>query len=207
MILLETATTTTIDTPATVTCAQCPFARLIEDNRYCCQVSQTASDVKRGHWEATVSCFEALASAKAEAEKVAEVAEAPIAQTPARAPSKPATASQTVATAAIIPAPIAIIEENDAPPNRGGNDRNNAQLAIIREELTAIGIKLGKLISSRKDIKGWFVVWEGSPAALYWSSGNGWEISTRKGQSKLTGNWEGFDLIEHLDSNGIELPE
>ncbi|MEG5054568.1 MULTISPECIES: hypothetical protein [unclassified Microcoleus] len=108
----------------------------------------------------------------------------------------------------------------DEPPNRGDNrrgrvqpaakksqDRNSAELAIIREELAAIGIKLGKLISSREDIKGWFVVWEGSPAALYWSSGNGWEISTRKGQAELTGNWEGFDLIEHLDSNGIELPE
>lgn len=108
----------------------------------------------------------------------------------------------------------------DEPPNRGDNrrgrvqpaakksqDRNSAQLAIIREELAAIGIKLGKLISSREDIKGWFVVWEGSPAALYWSSGNGWEISTRKGQAELAGNWEGFDLIEHLDSNGIELPE
>jgi hypothetical protein len=72
MILTETATATTIDTaaPASFTCSQCPFARLIEDNRYCCQVSQTASDVKRGHWEATISCYEALAQAKAEAEKL-----------------------------------------------------------------------------------------------------------------------------------------
>ncbi|WP_445175329.1 hypothetical protein [Microcoleus sp.] len=38
MILLETSPTTTIDasTPASFTCSQCPFARLIEDNRYCC---------------------------------------------------------------------------------------------------------------------------------------------------------------------------
>jgi len=48
----------------------CPFARHIDGNRYCCQVSQTASDVKRGHCPATISCYEALA--KAEAEKVAE---------------------------------------------------------------------------------------------------------------------------------------
>lgn len=107
----------------------------------------------------------------------------------------------------------------DEPPNRGDNgrgrvqpakksqDRNSAQLAIIREELAAIGIKLGKLISSREDIKGWFVRWDGAPAALYWSSGNGWEIGTRKGQAELAGNWEGFDLMEHLDSNGIEFPE
>jgi hypothetical protein len=115
---LAQTTTTTIDTsaPATFTCSQCPFARLIEDNRYCCQVSQTASDVKRGHWEATVSCFEALAKAKAEAEKTLEPAAtetaAPIAQadttnttektsiaqaTPAaiRAPTKPAAAPTT----------------------------------------------------------------------------------------------------------------
>jgi hypothetical protein len=47
-----TQSATTIDratSPATFTCAVCPFARLIEDNRYCCAVSQTASDVKRGH--------------------------------------------------------------------------------------------------------------------------------------------------------------
>src|SRR4028118_335914 len=98
--------TTTIDTsaPATFTCSQCPFARLIEDNRYCCQVSQTASNVKRGHWEATVSCYEELAKAGAEkAEPVAEVKAAPIAQT--EAPATPATATapvpaQTLATPA-----------------------------------------------------------------------------------------------------------
>lgn len=190
MILLETATTTTIDTPATFTCAQCPFARLIEDNRYCCQVSQTAADVVRGHWEATVSCYEALAKAEAEA------------------PIAPATASHATPTA---------VETDNQPPGRGDgrgrvqpvktHDRNNAQLAIIREELAAIGIKFGKLIFSREDVKGWNVSWDSSPAALYWSSGNGWEISTRKGQAELAGNWEGFDLIEHLDCNGIELPE
>jgi hypothetical protein len=100
---------------------------LIEDNRYCCAVSQTASDVKRGHWEATVSCFEALA--KAEAEKAttpaaAEV-EAPIAKTdaPAPAPATPAPASHT-ATAAPTPAAIG---ENDEPPNRGDNGRGRVQ--------------------------------------------------------------------------------
>lgn len=53
-----------IPAPTSFTCAQCPFARHIEDNRYCCQVSQTASDVKRGHWEATVFCHEAIAKAE-----------------------------------------------------------------------------------------------------------------------------------------------
>lgn len=125
MILLETATATTIDAsaPASFTCSQCPFARQIEDNRYCCQVSQTASDVKRGHWEATVSCFEALASAKAEAEKVAEVEEAPIAQTETPAtPSTPAPATLSAEK----PAPTAIGTDNE-PPNRGDNGRGRVQ--------------------------------------------------------------------------------
>jgi len=219
MILTETATATTIDTaaPASFTCSQCPFARLIEDNRYCCQVSQTASDVKRGHWEATISCYEALAQAKAEAEKVAEpaaeVVEAPIAQT--AAPAAPA--SHTVTTAAVIPAPAAV-GEGDEPPNRGDNgrgrvqpakthDRTTSQLAIIREELAAIGIKFGKLIKSREDVKGWNVSWDGDKAGLFWTIGNGWEIGSLKYEAELTGNWEGFDLMEHLDNNGIELPE
>jgi hypothetical protein len=107
---LAQTTTTTIDdsAPASFTCAQCPFARQIEGNRYCCQVSQTASDVRRGHWEATVSCFEALAQAKAEAEAatalaatVAEV-EAPIAQATTHTTEKTSIAQ---ATPAAIPAP------------------------------------------------------------------------------------------------------
>jgi hypothetical protein len=35
------------------------------------------------------------------------------------------------------------------------HDRTTSQLAIIREELAAIGIKFGKLIKSREDVKGW----------------------------------------------------
>jgi hypothetical protein len=123
-------TTTTIDTsaPATFTCAQCPFARQIEDNRYCCQVSQTASDVKRGHWEATVSCFEALA--KAEAEKAAEV-EVSIAQTDTTeqtsiAPATPSTPAPAT-PAAIATTPAAIGTNGDEPPNRGDNGRGRVQ--------------------------------------------------------------------------------
>jgi hypothetical protein len=153
MILTETATATTIDdsAPAAFTCAECPFARLIEDNRYCCQVSQTASDVKRGHWEATVSCFEALAQAKAEAE--AALAEAatevatPIAQTdtneqtsiapatpstpaPATLSAKktaPVTSPATTAPTAPTAAAAAIGTNGDEPPNRGDNGRGRVQ--------------------------------------------------------------------------------
>ena len=239
MILTETATATTIDAsaPATFTCAQCPFARLIEDNRYCCQVSQTASDVKRGHWEATVSCYEALA--KAEAEKaatpaVAEVEEAPIAQTAtpaAPAPATPATTSHTATAPAIIPAAPtpAAIGENDEPPNRGDNGRGRVQpiaktdktlaaifgerhkqyqqFLIIREELSAIGIKIGKLIKSRSDVKGWRLDWNGDKAGLFWTIGNGWEVASLKYDTELTGQWEGFDLEQQLECNGIDLEE
>jgi len=111
----------------------CPFARQIEDNRYCCQISQTASDVKRGHWEATVSCFEALA--KAEAEKAAEV-EVSIAQTdtteqtsiaPAT-PSTPAPATLSAKKTAPITTTTATGNNNgDEPPNRGDNGRGRVQ--------------------------------------------------------------------------------
>jgi hypothetical protein len=132
---LAQTTTTTIDdsAPASFTCAQCPFARQIEDNRYCCQVSQTASDVRLGHWEATVSCFEALAKAEAEQTPepvTAEVEEAPIAQT--EAPATPATAT----------APAAIGTEDDAPPNRGDNGRGRVQpIAAKKLNLSLVAVK------------------------------------------------------------------
>ena len=247
MILTETATATTIDTaaPATFTCAQCPFARHIDGNRYCCQVSQTASDVKRGHWEATISCFEALAQAKAEAEKAAEVEEAPIAQTVAPAPATPKPATPKPATpkpaTPSTPAPATLsaektatdstpeaIETDNQPPGRGDgrgrvqpiaktdkklaaifNDRPKQyqQFLIIREELTAIGVKVGKLINSREDAKGWRLDWDGDKAGLYWTVGNGWEVASLKYETELAGNWEGFDLSEHLDCNGIDLED
>jgi len=157
---LAQSTATTIDdsAPASFTCAQCPFARHIDGNRYCCQVSQTASDVKRGHWEATVSCFEALAQAEAEQtpEPVAEV-EMAIAQTPttpttATAPV-PAQAPATAATPAPAsfstkkpvpvqtPAPTAI-GTNDEPPNRGDNGRGRVEpIAPKKLNLSLVAVK------------------------------------------------------------------
>ncbi len=131
--------------------------------------------------------------------------------------------------AAPIPAAPEAIGTDDEPPNRGDNGRGRVQpiaktdkklaaiftdrpkqyqqFLIIREELEAIGIKVGKLIKSREDVKGWRLDWDGDKAGLYWTIGNGWEIASLKYETELTGNWEGFDLMEHLDSNGIELPE
>jgi hypothetical protein len=58
----------TADLPP-MTCATCPFARYLDGDRYVCTISDTASGVKRGHWEATVYCEEQLAKQ----EEVAEV--------------------------------------------------------------------------------------------------------------------------------------
>lgn len=79
------------------------------------------------------------------------------------------------------------------------------QFLIIREELTAIGIKVGKLINSREDAKGWRLDWDGDKAGLFWTVGDGWEVSSLKCETELTGNWEGFDLMEQLACNGIDL--
>src|SRR6476620_7425554 len=157
-----TQTATTIDTaaPASFTCADCTFARHIDGNRYCCQVSQTASDVKRGHWEATVSCFEALA--KAEAEKAAADVEMAITTTDAPAPATPnsatppthtpatlsakdaATASPALAkTATVAPAPApTAIGTNDEPPNRGDNGRGRVQPITAKKlNLSLVAVK------------------------------------------------------------------
>jgi hypothetical protein len=90
-------------------------------------VSQTASDVRLGHWEATVSCFEALAKAEAEQTPepvTAEVEEAPIAQTEQTpiALATPSTPSTPAATNRGTRAPTATGTNDDAPPNRGDND-------------------------------------------------------------------------------------
>jgi len=57
-----------------LTCATCPLAILIEDNRYECG-AHVATSVTRGHWEAKDECYTEVA---AQTEPVAEV-EAPIA--------------------------------------------------------------------------------------------------------------------------------
>ena len=79
------------------------------------------------------------------------------------------------------------------------------QFVVIQEELAVIGIKLGTLITNQNNIKGWRLDWGGDKAGLFWFSCNGWGIETLIPGDELTGNWEGFDLMEHLDCNGIDL--
>ena len=214
MKLAQTATATTIDRP-TLTCSICPFARYLDGNRYVCGVSETAADVVRGHWESKASCHEAIAQT----------------EIPATAPvlATPATLSAKKTAPTLAPTAPAAIGENDEPPNRGDNGRGRVepiaktdkalaaifgerhkqyqQFLIIREELAAIGIKVGKLIKSRSDAKGWNLSWDGNKAGLYWTTGDGWDIESLKSGGELAGNWEGFDLEQQLECNGIDLEE
>lgn len=155
-----TQTATTIDTsaPASFTCSQCPFARLIEDNRYCCQVSETAADVVRGHWTAKVSCHESIA--QAEAKKVVEPAvaeiEKPIAKTDAPAPATPKPATPSTPAPATLsaekPAPASTpktpeaIGTNDEPPNRGDNGRGRVQ-PIATKKLLPLIVPISRISS------------------------------------------------------------
>ncbi|MEG4917763.1 hypothetical protein [Microcoleus sp. B7-D4] len=162
MILTETATATTIDrpnTPVALTCAVCPLARRIEDDRYVCTMSQTASDVVRGHWQATVSCLESIAQHEAEQtfEPVAEVERA-IAQTdatvtapvPDRTPATPSTPTPATLSAKktatpSTPAPVALAAigtGDDEPPNRGDNGRGRLQpIAPKKLNLSLVAVK------------------------------------------------------------------
>jgi hypothetical protein len=102
------------------------MARHIEENRYCCTVSETAADVVRGHWEARTSCYEAIeAAAEQTPEPVAVEVEMVIA--PAT-PSTPAPAT---------PAPVATAPtatgENEELPNRGDNGRGRLQPMPVKK--------------------------------------------------------------------------
>jgi hypothetical protein len=89
----------------------------------------------------------------------------------------------------------------------GERIKEKEQFLMIENELNSIGIKIGKLINSRSDAKGWNLTWGKDKAGLFWTTGNGWEVASLKPESELSGQWEGFDLIEHLANNGIDFDE
>ena len=83
-------------TTKVTTCAECPFARHIDGNRYCCTESATAQDTVRGHWEPRTDCLSLLESIAPELIEVELIEVEPIApqrETPAPAPA-PAPAPQ-----------------------------------------------------------------------------------------------------------------
>lgn len=87
-----------------------------------------------------------------------------------------------------------------------GREVEFERFRVIKRELLIVeGIKIGALITSRDDIKGWYASAGKDKAALYWTPSNGWEISTRDEQDELTGVFEGFDLIAALEQNDIEV--
>ena len=81
------------------------------------------------------------------------------------------------------------------------------QLQVIIQELEAIGIEVGTIISGSSDIKGWNLYWNGDKAGLFWTVGQGWEIEALTPGGRLTKQWEGFDLDDHLIANDIDLEE
>ncbi|PZO93273.1 MAG: hypothetical protein DI617_08945 [Streptococcus pyogenes] len=91
-----------------------------------------------------------------------------------------------------------------------GREIEFERFVTIKRELETINIRVGMLISSQSDIKGWNVTGGeiGQPrkdkAALFWTPSNGWEIDCRQGQESLTGVFEDWILIEHLAENNIK---
>ena len=81
------------------------------------------------------------------------------------------------------------------------------QLQVIIQELEEIGIKLGKVIANRCDAKGWHLRWGQDKAGLFWTVGDGWGVEALKSGDELTGNWEGFNLEQQLECNGIDIDE
>lgn len=147
MILVQTTASTSLSptSPVALTCAVCPFARHIEDNRYVCQVSETAADVVRGHWTAKVSCHEAIAQAETEkvvAPPVAEVerliAHIDATEETSIAPAK-LSATKTATTASTA---TPAIRTDDELPNRGGNGSNRVEpIAAKKLMLTLVAVK------------------------------------------------------------------
>ena len=77
------------------------------------------------------------------------------------------------------------------------------QFKVIYEELTAIKIKISK--GKQNQYVTWFPLeWNGDKtAALYLGIGSGWVVSPRsvKANGELSGEWEGFDLLEQISVN------
>lgn len=86
-----------------------------------------------------------------------------------------------------------------------GRVKEYRQFLIIQKEMEAIGIKVGKLIKSRDDAKGWNLSWNGNKAGLFWTVGNGWDVEALKSGDELTGQWEDFSLEQFLECNGIDV--
>lgn len=87
-------------TPKVTTCAECPFARHIDGDRYCCTEAATAQDTVRGYWEPRTDCLAML-------EQIAVKPIAPTEETPAATvPAVPAVTTATPAVTTATPAAV-----------------------------------------------------------------------------------------------------
>ncbi|MEG4010432.1 hypothetical protein QUA41_30390 [Microcoleus sp. Pol11C1] len=152
-ILVQTTASTSPSptSPVALTCAVCPFARHIEDNRYVCQVSETAADVVRGHWTDKVSCHEAIVQAKTEkvvAPPVTEIerliAHIHATEETSIAPAKLST-TKTATTASIA---TAAIGTDDELPNRGDNGSNRVEPIAAPKKLTLTLVAVKRIVSN-----------------------------------------------------------
>lgn len=81
------------------------------------------------------------------------------------------------------------------------------QFEVITQELKAVGIIVGKSIADTSTAKGWHLRWGQDKAGLFWTVGQGWGVEPLKSGDELAGQFEGFDLDEHLTANDVDLDE
>lgn len=87
------------------------------------------------------------------------------------------------------------------------DERRYQQLVVIYDELTAVNIKF--LSAKQNQHVTWFplVGMEGDKSAALFLSGGGWTVEpiSPKANGELTGEWQGWDLLEHLAANCPDL--
>lgn len=80
------------------------------------------------------------------------------------------------------------------------------EFLVVKKELAAINITVGKMTASQSSCKSWNV--NGGEAgkgktALFWDA-NGWQFGPRTVDGELPEGIEGWDLMEHLADNNAE---
>lgn len=116
-----------------LTCATCPFAVLLEDNRYECGAHVTDA-VTRGHWEAKDECYTEIA-AQTETIKPAVEVKAPI------APQETVTKTESPITQPEqTPAATTTATNDNEPPNRGDNGRGRVISSLPMPTVTIASI-------------------------------------------------------------------
>lgn len=89
-----------------------------------------------------------------------------------------------------------------------GDDQQKAyeQFTIVKNELTAISITVGRLLKNQDSIKCWILMWDGEKAGLYWTP-NEWTVESLEYGRELKGIWEDFDLESQLECNDVSFTE